>query len=152
MEFPDLPALVSAARAKGVTTVLDMANPSPALVDSLRGLPGLTGLRSAGTPALAPGSLHARMLITDERAQIKNADQAGQFVADRVAEGSDYIKIIVGNPGPSHDQATLDALVAAAREHAKLSVAHASSFEAVEMAQPRPSKLTSAMRSPSILR
>ena len=47
----------------GVTTVLDMANPSPALVNSLRGVPGLTALRSAGTPALAPGMFarpHAR--------------------------------------------------------------------------------------------
>jgi imidazolonepropionase-like amidohydrolase len=56
-------------------------------------------------------------------------------VADRVAEGSDYIKIVIGLPGPSHDQTTLDALAAAAREHAKLSVAHASSFESVQMAQ-----------------
>jgi imidazolonepropionase-like amidohydrolase len=56
-------------------------------------------------------------------------------VADRIAEGSDYIKIIVGNPGVSHDQATLDALTAAARERSKLTVAHASSYEAVEMAQ-----------------
>jgi len=43
----------------GVTTVLDMASGSPALVDSLRAVPGLTGLLSAGTPAIAPGSLHA---------------------------------------------------------------------------------------------
>jgi hypothetical protein len=119
----------------GVTTVLDMANPSPALVDSLRGVPGLTALRSAGTPALAPGCLHARMLVTDERAQIKRADQAGQFVADRVAEGSDYIKIVIGSPGADHDQATVDALVAAAHEHGKQAVAHASSYAAVAKAQ-----------------
>ena len=119
----------------GVTTVLDMANPSAALVDSLRSVPGLTGLRSAGLPALAPGSLHARMLVTDERAQIKSADQAGQFVADRVAEGSDYIKIVIGSPGADHDQATVDALVAAAHEHGKQAVAHASSCAAVAKAQ-----------------
>jgi imidazolonepropionase-like amidohydrolase len=119
----------------GVTAVLDMANPSPALVDSLRSVPGLTALRSAGTPALAPGSLHARMLVTDERAQIKSADQAGRFVADRVAEGSDYIKIVIGSPGADHDQATVDALVAAAHEHGKQAVAHASSYAAVAKAQ-----------------
>jgi imidazolonepropionase-like amidohydrolase len=119
----------------GVTTVLDMANPSPAQVDSLRSVPGLTGLRSAGTPALAPGSLHARMLVTDERAQIKSADQAEQFVADRVAEGSDYIKIVIGSPGADHDQATVDALVAAAHAHGKQAVAHASSYPAVAKAQ-----------------
>jgi imidazolonepropionase-like amidohydrolase len=119
----------------GVTTVLDMASPSPAQVDSLRAVPGLTGLRSAGLPALAPGSLHARLLVTDQRAQIKGADQAGQFVADRVAEGSDYIKIVVGSPGADHDQATVDALVAAAHEHGKQAVAHASSYAAVAKAQ-----------------
>ena len=118
----------------GVTSVLDMANPSPAL-DSLRSVPGITALRSAGIPALAPGSLHARMLVTDERAQLKGADQAGQFVADRVAEGADYIKIVIGSPGADHDQATVDALVAAAHEHGKQVVAHASSYAAVAKAQ-----------------
>jgi imidazolonepropionase-like amidohydrolase len=119
----------------GVTTALDMACAPPELVDSLRRVSGLTDIRSAGTPAVAPGSLHSRIPVIGQRGLIAGADQAAQFVADRVAEGSDYLKIIVGNPGPSHDQATLDALTAAAREHAKLSVAHASSFEAVEMAQ-----------------
>ena len=118
----------------GVTTALDMGS-SPAQIDPLRGVPGLTDIRSAGTPAIAPGSLHSRIPGIGQRGLVAGPEQAAQFVADRIAEGSDYIKIIVGNPGPSHDQATLAALVAAAREHAKLSVAHAASHEAVEMAQ-----------------
>ena len=56
-------------------------------------------------------------------------------MADRVAEGSDYIKIVVGSPFADHDQATIDALVAAAHEHGKLVVAHASSVPAVAKAQ-----------------
>jgi len=56
-------------------------------------------------------------------------------VSDRAAEGSDYIKIIVGSPGADHDQATVDALVAAAHEHGKQAVAHASSAAAVAKAQ-----------------
>ena len=119
----------------GVTTALDMACAPPELMNSLRGAPGLTDIRSAGTPAIAPGSPHSHIPVVGPRGLITGADQARQFVADRVAEGSDYIKIIVGNPAPSHDQATLDALVAAAREHGRLSVAHASSRAAVEMAQ-----------------
>jgi imidazolonepropionase-like amidohydrolase len=118
----------------GVTTALDMAS-LPEVINPLRGAAGLTDIRSAGLPAIAPGSLHSRIPGTGQRGLLAGAGQAAAFVADRVAEGSDYIKIIVGSPGPSHDQATLDALVAAARQHAKLSVAHASSFEAVEMAQ-----------------
>jgi imidazolonepropionase-like amidohydrolase len=119
----------------GVTTALDMACAPPELVDSLRGAAGLTDIRSAGTPAIAPGSTHSHIPVIGPRGLIGGADEAAKFVADRVAEGSDYIKIIVGRPGPSHDQATLDALAAAAREHGKLSVAHASSFESVQMAQ-----------------
>jgi imidazolonepropionase-like amidohydrolase len=119
----------------GVTTVLDMASGPPALVDSLRAAPGLTGLLSAGTPAIAPGSLHARFPVIGERGLVKGAGEAEQFVADRVAEGSDYIKIIVGSPGADHDQATVDALVAAAHEHGKQAVAHASSSAAVAKAQ-----------------
>ena len=56
-------------------------------------------------------------------------------MADRVAEGSDYIKIVIGSPGADHDQATVDALVAAAHQHGKRAVAHASSFAAVAKAQ-----------------
>ena len=119
----------------GVTTALDMACAPPELVDSLRGVPGLTDIRSAGTPAIAPGSPHSHIPVVGARGLLAGADQVRTFVADRVAEGSDYIKIIVGNPAPSHDQATLDALAVAAREHGRLSVAHAASRVAVEMAQ-----------------
>ena len=119
----------------GVTTVLDMANGPPALVDSLRAVPGLTALLSAGTPAIAPGSLHASFPVIGERGLVKDPGQAEQFVSDRAAEGSDYIKIIVGSPGADHDQATVDALVAAAHQHGKQAVAHASSCAAVAKAQ-----------------
>jgi imidazolonepropionase-like amidohydrolase len=121
--------------AAGVTTALDMACAPPGLVASLRGVAGLTDIRSAGTPAIAPGSLHASFPVIGRYGVIFGADQAAGFVADRVAEGSDYIKIVVGSPGADHDQATLDALTAAAREHGRLSVAHAASYQAVEKAQ-----------------
>jgi imidazolonepropionase-like amidohydrolase len=121
--------------AAGVTTALDMGFGPPELVASLRGVPGLTDIRSAGTPAIAPGSLHASFPVIGARGAISGADQAAGFVADRVAEGSDYIKIVVGSPGADHDQATLDALTAAAREHGRLSVAHAASYQAAEKAQ-----------------
>jgi imidazolonepropionase-like amidohydrolase len=121
-------------RAFGVTTALDMATAPPDLVDSLRALPGLTDIRTAGTPAIAPGSPHSRIPVIGERGLITDAKQAADFVAARVAEGSDYIKIAIGPPAPSHDQATLDALVAAAHDHGKLTVAHASSYAAVRMA------------------
>lgn len=119
----------------GVTSALDMACAPPERLDALRGVTGLTDIRSAGTPAIAPGSLHASFPVIGPRGLISGAGQAARFVADRVAEGSDYIKIVVGSPGGDHDQATLDALTAAAREHGKLTVAHAASSQAVEKAQ-----------------
>ena len=120
--------------AAGVTTALDMAS-DPEVTATLRCLPGLTDIRSAGTSALAPGSLHDRMIPHRPEALISGPEQAEQWVADRVAEGSDYIKMVVGSPGADHSQDTLDRLVAAARAHRKLTVAHAAAFEAVTKAQ-----------------
>ncbi len=119
----------------GVTTALDMASGPPALVDSLRAVPGLAALLSAGTPAIAPGSLHSHFPVIGERGQIRGPEEADRFVADRAAEGSDYIKIVIGSPGADHDQATVNALVAAAHKRGKRVVAHASSYAAVVKAQ-----------------
>ena len=116
----------------GVTTALDMASAPPQFVDALRGIAGLTDIRSAGTPAIAPGSGHSHIPVLGQRGLVHGAHEAAAFVADRLAEGSDYIKIIVGSLGPDHDQATLDALVAAAHGHGKLVVAHASNIDAVQ--------------------
>jgi len=117
----------------GITTALDMAS-LPAASASLRGLAGQTDIRSACTPAVAPGSLHS-ILPTAEAGLITGPDEAKRFVADRVAEGADYIKIVIGSPFADHDQATIDAIVAAAHEQGKLVVAHASSAESVAKAQ-----------------
>ena len=62
------------------------------------------------------------------------AVQAGQFVAERIAEGSDYLKIISGTGGlwPSLDPETIQALVSAAHARGLIAVAHASSTAGVE--------------------
>jgi imidazolonepropionase-like amidohydrolase len=117
----------------GVTTALDMAS-LPEVSAALRGLAGQTDIRSACTPAVAPGSLHAH-LPAAEAGVITGPDEAKRFVADRVADGADYIKIVIGSPFADHDQATIDAIVAAAHEAGKLVVAHASSAESVAKAQ-----------------
>jgi imidazolonepropionase-like amidohydrolase len=62
-------------------------------------------------------------------------DQVEPFVAARVAEGADYVKVVIEWPGPDLlDQPTIDAVATAARAHGKLSVAHASSVAAYRMA------------------
>ena len=119
----------------GVTTALDMANAPPESVDSMRGIGGLTDIRSAGTAALAPGSIHSRIPEIGERGLIRTAGDAERFVAERFAEGSDFLKILIDLPGPSPDRATVDALVATAHGLGRLVVAHALSYEAAEVAQ-----------------
>ena len=120
----------------GITTGLDMACRPPSLVDSLRGHKGLTDIRSPGQPAASPRSKHAKMMKTPADLLVSNPEDATQFVRDRVNEGSDYIKIISDIPG--HDEATLKALVNAAHEHDKLTIAHASNLAAFKLAQTAP--------------
>ncbi|MBA8927857.1 imidazolonepropionase-like amidohydrolase [Kutzneria viridogrisea] len=121
-------------REFGVTTALDMACAPPEFVRSLRGLPGLPAVRSAGTPAIAPGSPHSHIPLVGQLGILRGAQEAARFVAERVAEGSDYLKIVINTPAPSHEQATLNALVAAAHAHGRPTVAHVTSCAAVEEA------------------
>jgi imidazolonepropionase-like amidohydrolase len=131
----DGPGRLETLASYGVTTVLDMAS-VPEETTALRGTGAPSAdFRSAGLPAIAPGSLHSHFPGIGQRGLIAGPDEAAAFVADRIAEGSDYIKIVVGSPFADHDQATIDALVTAAHRHGKLVVAHASSVEAVRMAQ-----------------
>ncbi len=130
----DGPGRLAALASYGVTTALDMAS-VPEETALLRGQPGQTDIRSAGIPAIAPGSLHSHFPGVGQRGLIAGPDEAKRFVADRVAEGADYIKIVIGSPFADHDQATIDALVAAAHDHGKLVVAHASSVASVAKAQ-----------------
>ncbi|MCJ1303996.1 hypothetical protein MMC08_006807 [Hypocenomyce scalaris] len=120
----------------GVTTALDMGSWPLDLRKSLRQQAvdqDLTEVWTAGIIATAPWSSHSRIPGLPQEALLTIPDQAAQFVANRVSEGSDYIKMIADIPGPS--QALLNALVAAAHEHGKLSVAHATSSGAYAMAQ-----------------
>lgn len=117
----------------GVTTALDMAIWPLELQKSLRDQEGLTDIRACGIPATAPGSTHSRNLPLPEEAILSSADQANQFVLNRVKEGADYIKVVADIPGP--DQATLDAIVKASHQHGKKVVAHAVTVAATAMAQ-----------------
>ncbi|WP_067474383.1 amidohydrolase family protein [Actinomadura hibisca] len=112
--------------AHGVTTGLDMATWPPDLLASLREVSGLSDFRSAGTPVIGPGGPHARIPGMAEDAVIHGPEQAADFVAARIAQGSDYIKVVLEEPGQGGpDRPSLDALVAAVHEHGRLIVAHA---------------------------
>ena len=119
----------------GVTTVLDMFM-SAQLMKPLQA--GRTetpdqqraDLYSAGTLVTAPkghGTEYGMPIPT-----IENPAQADAFVAARIAEGSDFIKIVYESKQaprkffPSIDQATLVAVIKAAHQHQKLAVVHIS--------------------------
>lgn len=126
------------ARSFGVTTMLDMAAYPPALIDSLRGLPGLPDIRSPLAPASAPGGTQSTRMGFPPESTLTGPDGAERFVADRAAEGADYVKIIVEDPAQmgaaALGQDTIDALVAAARARGMLTVAHAARLRAMRMA------------------
>ena len=87
-------------------------------------------LFSAGTLITAPnghGTEYGFEIDT-----IENAAQANDFVAARINEGSDYLKIVYNATSrymPSIDKATLHALVQAAHQQGKLAVVHISDLQ-----------------------
>lgn len=116
----------------GVTTALDMGNPM-SLLAPLRGVPGVTDLRAAGVVSTSPTSAHAQRMHGESTVLVASPDEADSWVAARVDEGADYIKVVIDLPG--FDQATVDALVAAAHTRGRKVIAHASRSDAVAMAQ-----------------
>jgi imidazolonepropionase-like amidohydrolase len=85
-------------------------------------------LRSAGTLATAPGGHGTEYGI--KVPTLSSPAEAAPWVAARVAEGSDYIKIIYddasayGGHRPTLDKKTLKALIDAAHANGKLAVVH----------------------------
>jgi imidazolonepropionase-like amidohydrolase len=98
-------------------------------------------LFSSGFCATAPGGHGTEYGL--KFATLTGPAEAQSWVDERIAEGSDYIKIIYENGGdtgrggrPSIDKATLQALIAAAHARGKLAVVHIHSeqqaFDALE--------------------
>jgi imidazolonepropionase-like amidohydrolase len=117
---------------QGVTTALDMGTESAELVTSLRGRAGVTDVRSCGASATSPASAHAKRMGR-ARGLVADPDEAKAYVARSVAEGVDYIKIIIDLPG--FDEPTVLALVDAAHAHRLRTIAHAATRDAVLLAQ-----------------
>lgn len=130
-----VPGALAQSLTFGVTTVLDMFS-KPELVASAKeqagSRPDVADVRSSGIGATAPGG-HPSLLYAPFPT-LTVAEKAEQFVVERIAEGSDYLKIISGTGGlwPSLDSGTIQALVAAAHARDLLVVAHVSSKAGVE--------------------
>ena len=119
----------------GVTTELDMFT-DPSFARQMReeqaktGAPDRADLYSAGYLATVPGGHGTEYGMAIPTLNLPEEAQA--WVDARVAEGSDYIKIVLedgspyGRQIPTLDRATLTALVAAAHQRGKLAVVHIS--------------------------
>jgi len=127
------PEMLRTAVMFGVTTELDMfTSPSFATGQRAEQVAGEAGGRadlfSAGTLVTAPGGHGTEYGLPIPT--ITTPGQADSFVAARVAEGSDYIKIVyddgkeVGLSWTTLDEPTLAAVIRAAKAKKKLAVVH----------------------------
>jgi imidazolonepropionase-like amidohydrolase len=131
------------AEALGVTTVLDMFC-DPGNIRQLKAAEangaGLEGadIYSAGIAATVPhghGTEYGFEIPT-----LTTPAEAQEWVDARIAEGSDYIKIILedgsgfGGIVPTLDRPTINALVMAAHKRHKLAVFHIGSYEGAKEA------------------
>jgi imidazolonepropionase-like amidohydrolase len=116
----------------GVTTVLDMFSGGARFerIKQIRlaDMPALADAKSAGVGATVPGG-HPTQMGGPPIPTLSSAADAPAFVEARIAEGSDYIKIIrsdpsSGKPMPTLDSATIAAIVREAHARRKLVVAH----------------------------
>ena len=121
----------------GVTTVFDMFNGGDRLqmLKRIRSEDpvGIADVRTSGIGATAPGGHPTQMGGPTTIPTITGPEQAQSFVDARIAEGSDYIKIIYDDLGkllgggkalPVLTAETLRALVRAAHKRGKLAVVH----------------------------
>ena len=127
----------------GVTTELDMfADPRWAAKVKADQVAGgrldEADLRSAGTLATVPGGHGTEYGFSIPT--LTRPDEAQAWVDARIAEGSDYIKIVIedgkvlGRSFPTLDPATVAALVAAAHRRGKLAVVHVTTLAAARAA------------------
>ena len=120
----------------GVTTELDMMM-QPRLAAELHrsAEPDRADFRSAGIPATVPGGHGTEYGI--DIPTITKAKDAERWVDARIAEGSDYIKLMYGDsrvygrrfPLPVLDKKTMVAVIAAAHARDKLTVVHIATEE-----------------------
>jgi len=124
----------------GVTTVLDMFTAPEQLLPARQQRASLdrttqADLFSAGILATAPGG-HGTQYGLDVPT-LEHPDEAADWVAERIAEGSDYIKIVIeplGGRLPTLNAEIVTALVEATHAHDVLALAHASTLEDATMA------------------
>ena len=123
----------------GVTTVIDMGSASPDFVkkidseDEQRQATDRADLFSAVLWVTAPGSQGTQV---GEVPTLTDPDDAAAFVAQRIDDGADFIKLIYDNfkmfdrPVPTLSKETMFAVVEAAHAQGKMAVVHSRDIDA----------------------
>lgn len=121
----------------GVTTLLDMGTPDMAFTNTFRNQSGAPTVLGSGPSASAPGGLQTTKMRFPPSTALATTHDAARFVADRIAEGADHIKVIVEDPTKpaSLPPAIVEAIVAEAHRANLKVVAHISTKSALELAQ-----------------
>ena len=122
----------------GCTTMLDMGSQSMEVTNSLRHQHGLADIRGAGNLACAPGGTQITRMGYPASCAVTGPADANRFVAERVADEADYIKVIVEDPrimgSAALDVATIAALVEAAHKAGLKAIAHVTTIAALRNA------------------
>lgn len=116
----------------GITTALSMSCWPEPECNMLRKQVGLTDFYNAGVPATSPNSTHAIFLSIPQGLLIHKDSDASSFLADRVGNGSDYIKLVAENNGMSQEEH--NALVTEAHEHGLQVMTHIPDYNSLKMA------------------
>lgn len=115
----------------GVTTVCDLGAYPKQLFEKMKRVKGTTEYLSSGLAAFPPESMHAHFHAKlDKDMSLKREEDVADWVAARVAEGVDFIKIIADEPGFS--QASLSKLASESRAAGKVTIAHGTHYTAYE--------------------
>lgn len=105
---------------------------------ALKSRPGLPTLKTAGRPASGPGSMFVKKMGFPPWTAVSGPRDAPRFIADRVADESDYVKIMVEDPkfpgAKPLSAESIAALVTAAHEAGLSTVAHVVSADTMRTA------------------
>ena len=127
----------------GVTTQLDMFT-DPRFLRQIQApgsqdkSPARADMVSAGVLATAPGGHGTQFGVPIPT--LTAADQAAGWVSDRVAEGSQFIKVVIedgslfGRAIPTLDREIVVAVIAEAKRHGLLTITHTHTLEGARMA------------------
>ncbi|KAK7222396.1 hypothetical protein V2G26_010399 [Clonostachys chloroleuca] len=108
----------------GVTTAFNMNCLNFTNCEIFKSQVGLTSIFTAGVPIIAPNSDHARTTPIPKSMLITDVSQAELYVGRAVANGSDFMKIVSEESGPTQEMQ--DAAVQASHSRGIQSSTHAS--------------------------